>query len=118
MRARPALPPRPLARSPAVRAPAAAPLGPPALTAGPPRRRSTPLSSIAQWLATLFGDADLTPSDLSAAIVLTMAAQHRRRRLRIRRALERSSAVQQSEAERGEASSSDQGGARLALIQS
>ncbi len=47
-----------------------------------------------------------------------MAAQHRRRRLRIRRALERSSAVQQSEAERGEASSSDQGGARLTLIQS
>ncbi|KAK9821582.1 hypothetical protein WJX81_008445 [Elliptochloris bilobata] len=72
--------------------------------------RTTPLTSIAQWLAALFGDADLTPSDMSAAIVLTMAAQHRRRRLRIRRALQRSSAILQSEAERGEASSSENGG--------
>ena len=77
----------------------------------PALHRTTPLSSIAEWLAALFGDADLTPSDMSAAIVLTMAAQHRRRRLRIRRALARESALMQSEAERGEASSSDNGGA-------
>lgn len=35
----------------------------------------------------LFGHADLTPSDLIAALVLTAAAQQQRRRLRIKSAL-------------------------------
>lgn len=35
----------------------------------------------------LFGHADLTPSDLVAALVLTAAAQQQRRRLRIKNAL-------------------------------
>ena len=35
----------------------------------------------------LFGHADLTPSDLVAALVLTAAAQQQRRRLQIKNAL-------------------------------
>ncbi len=52
------------------------------------RCRSAPLTSVAQWLSGLFGNADLTPSDLVAALVLTAAAQHQRRRLHIQNALE------------------------------
>ncbi|BDA43045.1 probable Sn1-specific diacylglycerol lipase alpha [Coccomyxa sp. Obi] len=49
--------------------------------------RSAPLNSVAQWLSGLFGHADLTPSDLIAALVLCTAAQHQRRRLHIKNAL-------------------------------
>ena len=49
--------------------------------------RSAPLTSVAQWMSGLFGHADLTPSDLVAALVLTAAAQQQRRRLRIKHAL-------------------------------
>lgn len=38
-------------------------------------RRSAPLTSVAQMLSGLFGNADLTPSDLVAALVLCTAAQ-------------------------------------------
>ncbi len=37
--------------------------------------RSAPLTSVAQMLSGLFGNADLTPSDLIAALVLCTAAQ-------------------------------------------
>ena len=50
--------------------------------------RSAPLTSVAQWMSGLFGHADLTPSDLVAALVLTAAAQQQRRRLRIKSALD------------------------------
>lgn len=49
--------------------------------------RSAPLTSVAQWMSGLFGHADLTPSDLVAALVLTAAAQQQRRRLQIKNAL-------------------------------
>ena len=49
--------------------------------------RTAPLTSVAQWMSGLFGHADLTPSDLVAALVLTAAAQQQRRRLRIKHAL-------------------------------
>lgn len=49
--------------------------------------RSAPLTSVAQWMSGLFGHADLTPSDLVAALVLTAAAQQQRRRLHIKNAL-------------------------------
>lgn len=47
-------------------------------------RRSAPLTSVARFMSGLFGNADLTPSDLVAALVLTAAAQHQRRRLHIK----------------------------------
>ena len=50
--------------------------------------RSAPLTSVAQWMSGLFGHADLTPSDLVAALVLTAAAQQQRRRLHIKSALD------------------------------
>lgn len=43
----------------------------------PHARRTAPLTSVAQWLSGLFGNADLTPSDLVAALVLCAAAQVR-----------------------------------------
>ena len=49
--------------------------------------RTAPLTSVAQWMSGLFGHADLTPSDLVAALVLTAAAQQQRRRLQIKNAL-------------------------------
>ena len=52
-----------------------------------PACRSAPLTSVAQWMSGLFGHADLTPSDLVAALVLTAAAQQQRRRLQIKNAL-------------------------------
>lgn len=53
----------------------------------PMRCRAAPLTSVAQVLSKLFGHADLTVSDLVAALVLTAAAQHQRRRLHIKNAL-------------------------------
>ena len=50
-------------------------------------RRAAPLTSVANVLSGLFGHADLTVSDLLAALVLTAAAQHQRRRLHIKNAL-------------------------------
>ena len=50
--------------------------------------RGPPLPSIAQWIAGLFGNVDLSPSDLAEALILTAASQSLRRKMRIRKALE------------------------------
>ena len=50
-------------------------------------RRAAPLTSVAQVLSGLFGHADLTVSDLVAALVLTAALQHQPRPLHIQNAL-------------------------------
>ena len=49
--------------------------------------RGAPLPSIAQWISGLFGNVDLAPSDITAALVLAAAAQRRRRKNRIKKAL-------------------------------
>ena len=45
------------------------------------------MASIAQWIAGLFENIDLSPSDITAAMVLAAASQQQRRKMRIRRAL-------------------------------
>ena len=46
-----------------------------------------PLPSIAQWVAGLFENIDLSPSDITAALILAAASQQQRRKMRIKRAL-------------------------------
>lgn len=49
--------------------------------------REAALPSIAQWISGLFASVDLSPTDLTEAIILTAAAQSMRRKMRIKRAL-------------------------------
>ena len=49
--------------------------------------RGAPLPSIAKWMSVLFGNVDLSPSDLTEAVVLTAASQSLRRKMRIKKAL-------------------------------
>ena len=49
--------------------------------------RDAPLPGIAQWVASLFENIDLSPSDVTAALILAAASQQQRRKMRIKRAL-------------------------------
>ncbi len=49
--------------------------------------RGSPLPAIAEWIASLFEGIDITPSDLTTALVLVAAAQHRRRKMQIEQKL-------------------------------
>lgn len=50
-------------------------------------RTEAPLPGIAQLVSGLFENVDLSPSDITAALVLAAASQQQRRKMRIRRAL-------------------------------
>lgn len=50
--------------------------------------RDAPLPGIAQLVAGLFESIDLSPSDVTAALILAAASQQQRRKMRIKRALE------------------------------
>ena len=50
--------------------------------------RGAALPSIAQWVAGLFENVDLSPSDISAALILCAASQQLRRKMRIKNALD------------------------------
>ena len=50
--------------------------------------RGAALPSIAQWVSGLFENVDLSPSDISAALVLSAASQQLRRKMRIKNALD------------------------------
>lgn len=49
--------------------------------------REAPLPGIAHLVAGLFENVDLSPSDISTALILAAASQQQRRKMRIKRAL-------------------------------
>ena len=58
--------------------------------------RDAPLRSITEVIAQLFEGVNLSPSDMTAALVLVAAAQHRRRKVQIENALERTAGTSTS----------------------